>query len=56
MTDFTVKAAVYLATGGEQEMAAAVRQIRSGIACYASTPWHRPTRFRRYSPSAAPGW
>ena len=42
MTDFTVKAAVYLATGGEQEMAAAVRQIRSGIAFYASTPAYRP--------------
>ena len=38
MTGFTVKAAVYLATGDEQEMAAAVRQIRSGIAFYASTP------------------
>lgn len=37
-----VKAAVYLASGTEREMAAAVAQIRSGIAFYASTPAYRP--------------
>lgn len=38
----TVKAAVYLASGTEQEMTAEVRQIRAGIAFYASTPAYRP--------------
>jgi probable F420-dependent oxidoreductase len=38
----TVKAAIYLASGTEEEMAAAVGQIRSGIAFYASTPAYRP--------------
>ena len=37
-----MKAAIYLASGTEQEMAEAVRQIRSGIAFYASTPAYRP--------------
>ena len=41
-TGLTVKAAVYLASGTEREMAAAVDQIRSSIAFYASTPAYRP--------------
>jgi probable F420-dependent oxidoreductase len=38
----TVKAAIYLASGTGEEIAAAVGQIRSGIAFYASTPAYRP--------------
>jgi alkanesulfonate monooxygenase SsuD/methylene tetrahydromethanopterin reductase-like flavin-dependent oxidoreductase (luciferase family) len=38
MDGFTVKAAVFLATGTEEETARAARRIRSSIAFYASTP------------------
>jgi probable F420-dependent oxidoreductase len=42
MDGYTVKAAVFLATGTEQEITAASREIRSSIAFYASTPAYRP--------------
>lgn len=42
MDGYTVKAAIFLATGTEAETAAAVRQIRSSIAFYASTPAYKP--------------
>ena len=42
MDGFTVKAAIYLATGTEQEVDAAVDDIRTHIAFYASTPSYRP--------------
>jgi len=42
MDGYTVKAAVFLATGTEQETAAAAAKIRSSIAFYASTPAYRP--------------
>ena len=42
MDGFTVKAAVFLATGTEEETAAAIRRVRSHIAFYASTPAYRP--------------
>ena len=42
MAGFTVKAAMFLATGTGREMDAAVGQIRQAIAFYASTPAYRP--------------
>jgi len=42
MDGLTVKAAIFLATGNEEETARAVRQIRSSIAFYASTPAYKP--------------
>jgi probable F420-dependent oxidoreductase len=42
MDGFTVKAAVFLATGTEEETARAARRIRSSIAFYASTPAYKP--------------
>ena len=42
MAGFTVKAAIYLATGTDREIDAAVREIRKAIAFYASTPAYRP--------------
>jgi len=39
---FTVKAAVFLATGSDEEMEAAAKGIRSHLAFYASTPSYRP--------------
>ena len=42
MDGFTVKAAVFLATGTEEETLSAARQIRSSIAFYASTPAYKP--------------
>jgi len=42
MDGFTVKASVFLATGTEEEMAAAVARIRPQLAFYASTPAYRP--------------
>jgi probable F420-dependent oxidoreductase len=42
MDGFTVKAAVFLATGTEEETATAARRIRSSIAFYASTPAYKP--------------
>jgi probable F420-dependent oxidoreductase len=42
MDGFTVKAAVFLATGTEEETARAAAQIRSSIAFYASTPAYKP--------------
>ncbi|HTU73263.1 MAG TPA: TIGR03617 family F420-dependent LLM class oxidoreductase [Trebonia sp.] len=42
MDSYIVKAAVFLATGTEQEISAAARKIRSSIAFYASTPAYRP--------------
>jgi probable F420-dependent oxidoreductase len=42
MDGFTVKAAVFLATGTEEEIASAARRIRSSIAFYASTPAYKP--------------
>jgi probable F420-dependent oxidoreductase len=40
--DFTVKAAIFLATGSEAEIEAEVATIRSHLAFYASTPAYRP--------------
>jgi probable F420-dependent oxidoreductase len=42
MDGFTVKAAVFLATGTEPEMEAEVAAIRSHLAFYASTPAYHP--------------
>jgi probable F420-dependent oxidoreductase len=42
MEGFTIKAAVFLATGSESDMAAEVATIRSHLAFYASTPAYRP--------------
>jgi probable F420-dependent oxidoreductase len=42
MEGFIVKAATFLATGTDREIAAAVGKIRSSIAFYASTPAYRP--------------
>jgi probable F420-dependent oxidoreductase len=42
MDGFTVKAAVFLATGSESEMKAEVAAIRSHLAFYASTPAYHP--------------
>jgi probable F420-dependent oxidoreductase len=42
MDGFTVKAAVFLATGTDDEIDAASAQIRSHIAFYASTPAYQP--------------
>jgi len=42
MDGFTVKAAVFLATGTDDEIDAAAAQIRSHIAFYASTPAYQP--------------
>lgn len=39
---FTVKAAVFLATGSDEEIEAAVAKIRPQLAFYASTPAYRP--------------
>jgi probable F420-dependent oxidoreductase len=39
---FTVKAAIFLATGPEEQIEAGARRIRSQIAFYASTPAYRP--------------
>jgi probable F420-dependent oxidoreductase len=40
--DYTVKAAIFLATGCDAEIAAEVATIRSHLAFYASTPAYRP--------------
>ena len=42
MDGFTVKAAVYLATGTDAQIAATVESIRTQIAFYASTPAYKP--------------
>ncbi len=42
MEGFSVKAAIFLATGTDAEIDTAVREIRSHIAFYASTPGYRP--------------
>jgi probable F420-dependent oxidoreductase len=42
MDSFTVKAAVFLATGTGEETDAAIRRIRPQVAFYASTPAYRP--------------
>jgi len=42
MDGYIVKASVFLATGTEEEIAAAAGKIRSSIAFYASTPTYRP--------------
>lgn len=42
LEDFTVKATVFLATGSDQEIEAAVAKIRSQVAFYASTSTYRP--------------
>ncbi len=42
MEGFTVKAAVYLATGTDEQIDRAVKDIRGHIAFYASTPAYRP--------------
>ena len=42
MDGFTVKAAVFLATGTDEEIHAAVAEIRSHLAFYASTPAYQP--------------
>ena len=39
---FTVKAAVFLATGSDEEMEATAKGIRTHLAFYASTPAYRP--------------
>lgn len=39
---FTVKAAVFLATGSDEQVETAVARIRSQLAFYASTPAYRP--------------
>src|SRR5260370_10202432 len=42
MEGLSVKAAIFLATGSDAEIDTAVREIRSHIAFYASTPGYRP--------------
>src|SRR5258708_20057524 len=42
MEGFSVKAAIFLATGTDAEIDTAVREIRSHIAFYPSTPVFRP--------------
>ena len=42
MDGYIVKAAIFLATGTDEEISAGVRKIRSSIAFYASTPAYRP--------------
>jgi probable F420-dependent oxidoreductase len=42
MDGYIVKAAIFLATGTDEEISAAVGKIRSSIAFYASTPAYRP--------------
>ncbi len=42
MDGFTVKAAVFLATGTDEEIDTAAAQIRSHLAFYASTPAYKP--------------
>ncbi len=42
MDGFTVKAAIYLATGTVEQIAATVENIRTQIAFYASTPAYKP--------------
>ena len=42
MEGFTVKAAVYVATGSDETIEAAVADIRTHLAFYASTPAYRP--------------
>jgi probable F420-dependent oxidoreductase len=42
MDGYIVKAAIFLATGTDEEISAGARQIRSSIAFYASTPAYRP--------------
>src|SRR5437763_8764063 len=42
MDGFSVKAAMFLATGSEQQVETSVAQIRSQLAFYASTPAYKP--------------
>jgi probable F420-dependent oxidoreductase len=42
MDGYIVKAAIFLATGTDEEISAAVGKIRSSLAFYASTPAYRP--------------